>query len=141
MKKFASKILKTQISRTNDPWGGGHYGASRGTRTHRGLDIRVRPNEPVYSPITGQILRKAYPYANDLSYTGVLIKGRFEWSRFEVKMFYLEPIFLGKVDAGQLIGRAQNLENKYSGITNHIHIEVTENGVHIDPYNLWGMCF
>uniref|UniRef100_G3P7I2 Uncharacterized protein n=1 Tax=Gasterosteus aculeatus aculeatus TaxID=481459 RepID=G3P7I2_GASAC len=36
--------------RTSDSWGQGHYGARRGTREHKGLDIKCNDGSTVYAP-------------------------------------------------------------------------------------------
>ena len=123
-------------SRGSDRWGSGSFGAPRGSRQHNGLDIAVVKGEDVLSPIDGVVIRKAYPYASDLSYTGVLIEGAGVHAGIIVKMFYISPspsIIGSHVKAGDKIGSAQDLTRKYSDITNHIHIEVIKDGVALDP--------
>uniref|UniRef100_A0A665VKM7 Myeloid protein 1-like n=1 Tax=Echeneis naucrates TaxID=173247 RepID=A0A665VKM7_ECHNA len=36
--------------RTSDMWGSGHYGASRGDRIHKGVDIRCEDGDDVLAP-------------------------------------------------------------------------------------------
>jgi len=118
-------------------WGQGHFGASRGgSRRHKGLDIVAAYGQDVLSPIEGRVIRKSYPYANDLSYSGVLIEGTKGHSDLSVKIFYMSPpnTIMGKgVEAGDVIGKAQSLLTKYPGIINHIHLEIKRNGSIIDP--------
>ena len=139
--KFANRIVAKPVSRLRDPWGSGQYGASRGSRRHRGLDIKVRPKEKVYAPIPGTIVQEAIPYANDPYYRGLLIRGDGEWQNYEIKIFYILGIKSGWASAGEQIGTAQNLGFKYPGITNHLHLEVKRQGRYIDPFELWLMCF
>lgn len=123
-------------ARGSDRWGSGSFGAARGARQHNGLDIAVVKGADVSSPIDGVVVRKAYPYASDLSYTGVLIEGAGVHAGITVKMFYISPLesVIGfHVKAGDKIGSAQDLASKYSDITNHIHVEVVKDGVVIDP--------
>lgn len=137
----AKEVLRNMKSRTSDRFGSGQYGASRGNRTHKGLDISTTPGEQVYSPISGNVIRETIPYANDPSLKGLLIKGTGTWAGYEVRIFYMQGSFTGAVSEGQLIGQAQSLQGKYPGITNHIHIEVKKNGAYIDPFEIWQMSF
>ena len=113
----------------SDPKGDGRYGAPRGKSKHKGVDYLCEPDQSVYSPISGIIIRMAYPYINK-SYSGVVIEGK----HLTVKMFYFEPLpdFIGsEVDQGQVIGFAQDISQKYGGLPMkpHIHLEI----VKIDP--------
>lgn len=113
--------------RKRDKWGEGHYGASRGNRKHNGIDIVTQPGKAVLSPIEGNVVRVSYPYASNLWYTGLLIKGSGPHKGIEAKIFYMKPQpgIVGKtVKPSQKIGTAQSLLPKYPGIINHIHIEI-----------------
>lgn len=133
-KVFASPT-KSAVVRGCDPLGCGSFGASRsgGSRPHNGIDYKASPGEAIYSPIAGKITRIAYPYANDLSYTGIEIVN----TSYKVKMFYLSPTLpVGtQVVAGQRIGTAQNISAKHgSAMVNHIHFEVYDkNGNLLNP--------
>lgn len=52
--------------RGNDPTGAGWYGAKRGSRKHKGLDLVAKPGTPVMSPINGHVSKIGYPYAGIL---------------------------------------------------------------------------
>ena len=128
--------IKNGKARENDKWGSGHFGAPRGSRQHNGLDIVVTKGQDVLSPIDGVVVRKSFPYAKDLSYEGVLIEGSGAHEGIMIKIFYMNPVLNivgANVRSGDKIGTAQDLTNKYSDITNHIHIEVTLDGVSVDP--------
>lgn len=119
-----------------DKWGKGHYGASRGGRSHKGIDIIALYGQDVLSPIEGTVVRKSFPYANDPSFEGLLIEGKGIHKDFIVKIFYIKPLsnIVGKsVDPGDKIATAQSLLIKYPGITNHIHLEVKHNNMIKDP--------
>ena len=124
--------------RGSDPFGNGTFGASRdgGTRSHNGVDVVATPGQAILSPISGKVVRIAYPYATDHSYTGLVIEN----GSYTVKIFYITPtIAIGsKVSAGQKIAVAQNLAAKYPGIINHVHIEVYDSkGKLLNPTNLF----
>jgi hypothetical protein len=108
---------------------------------HQGLDIEAKPGEEVYSPIEGEVIREALPYADDPSFRGLLIRGAGAWAGYEVKLFYVEGLLCGKAIPGQSIGRAQDLTFKYPGITNHVHLEVTVDGKALSPTEIYGQCF
>jgi len=140
---IAKNIVENQKTRVKDKYGSGQYGASRdaGTRMHKGIDIIVSPNEKIFCPIKGSIIREAMPYQNDPSYKGLVIKGSDAWTGYELKIFYVEGLFSGSANESQEIGFAQNLTTKYPGITNHIHLEVKFQGQQIDPFELWQYSF
>ena len=133
------KIVKNQAFRGLDGWGSGAFGASRGKRKHQGVDIIAKPNETVFAPITGKIIRPAPPYPNDLSYTGLLIEN----DKYAVKMFYAKlTVPTGtSVKQGEPIAKAQNIAAKYSRrpMINHVHFEVRDKktGALIDPTNMF----
>lgn len=109
----------------NDSAGSGYFGAPRGGRLHDGVDFTCVQGQDVYSPITGTLVREAYPYAGDLRWSGCLIVG----PDITIKMFYMRPDrgLIGKeVQQGQVIGTAQGISNKYAGqgMTDHIHFQV-----------------
>jgi hypothetical protein len=136
-------MVANQKSRLHDRHGSGQYAAPRdkGTRTHEGIDIISTAGENVFAPFEGTIIRESVPYENDPSYRGILMAGSGKWSGYRMKIFYVEGIFAGKVRAGGIIGKAQDLKLKYPSITNHIHVEVTKKGKQIDPLEIWQMSF
>lgn len=122
-------------ARTSDRWGFGTYGASRSKTVkgklvkyrHGGVDYICIPRQGVVSPIDGKVTRIARPYAAK-TFSGLEIRG----FRIRIKMFYLDPLetIVGKtVKKGQLIGHAQDISEKYPGITPHVHLQIDS----IDP--------
>lgn len=114
-----------------DSFGSGAFGASRGDREHNGIDLVAREHEHIAATITGEVTKLGYPYADDLSYRYVQItKGGYNF-----RIFYINPT----VEVGQQVGRGtsigvvQNLNKRYKGITNHIHLEIKKDGEYIDP--------
>lgn len=139
LQKILINPVKNGKIRKPDKWGQGHFGASRGKRSHNGLDIEAKAKQEIVAPIDGKVIRKAYPYASDMRYTGLLIEGTGKYIDYTVKIFYIDPSagVAGKtVQAGDKIGEAQDLTVKYTGITNHVHIEVKIKGKHEDPGKL-----
>lgn len=116
----------------SDRGGSGYFGAPRSkmvdgvkiTYRHEGTDFSIEPGQVIKMPVTGKILRLAYPYP-DKSYGGVVI----ECKRATLKLFYLQPYdgVVGKVlKLGDPIGTAQDVSLRYpgQGVTPHIHVQV-----------------
>jgi hypothetical protein len=139
--RFHSVVEGPMRSRGRDAFGSGQPGASRGTRAHLGIDVIASPMQRILSPIDGSVIREAFPYADDPSMRGILVRGTGNYSGWELKIFYVLGLFSGSVRAGSLIGHAQNLGTKYPGITNHIHMEVFRGGTQVDPREPFAMCF
>lgn len=105
----------------SDSGGCGRFGSKRGKRKHEGTDFLCEPEQVVRAVIQGRLVR-AFPYANDLSYTGCRIWGK-EWM---AKMFYFKPyehLINESVLAGEVIGIAQDISQKYGcEMKPHIHV-------------------
>lgn len=141
---IAHEVVRNQKSRGTDArYGSGQFGSPRdhGTRHHLGLDIVTMPGEAVFSPISGYLVREAFPYKGDHSLTGLVLRGAGQWSGYEVRIFYAEGLLCGNVSAGQQIAVAQNLKMKYPGITNHVHIEVRRGATVLPPAEIFAQCF
>ena len=113
-----------------DKWGSGAFRAPRGNHTHRGVDFICAPGQDILCPIDGTIVREARPYAKG-KYSGVLIRNH----AMDIKMFYFRPdphLITAIVNKGKVIGKAQDISDKYEGITPHIHLEISA----IDPREL-----
>jgi hypothetical protein len=128
-------------TRISDAWGRGQFGSSRIGHMHQGLDVKAAPGEVIRSPITGTVTREAKPYAGDSRFKGVVVKGTGDWAGTEVKLFYVQGWLQGRVEKGQPLGNAQDLSLRYPDITNHVHIEVRQSGLLVDPATMFGMCF
>lgn len=137
-KKAFAALVRNQKIRGCDGFGCGNFGASRGNRSHNGIDIEVAKGQSILSPISGEITRFPFPYANDKTLTGIEIIN----PEFSVKVFYVVPgVRIGTfVRQGQRIAIAQDVAAKYgTGMTNHIHLEVrsTSTGAVLDPQKLF----
>ena len=125
------RVMLKQEYRGCDVFGCGHFGASRGTRKHIGLDLKATKGDCVYSPIKGKVTKLGYAYSDDLSFRYVEIKG----DSYLVRVFYIHPsVRLGEdVTEKTLIGVAQTLGERYKGITDHVHVEVRRGVKLLDP--------
>lgn len=125
--------LEELILRGNDPTGHGYYGARRGTRKHKGLDLVSVPNELVTSLIDGVITKIGYPYNGNLTFRYVDVTNDI----YRVRIMYIFPsgISVGdRIFAGQEIGKAQDIAGYWNPrMLNHIHVEVYKNGLLTDP--------
>ena len=125
--------LDPLVRRGTDSFGSGSFGASRAGHAHKGQDYLGAPGQRVYAPIGGRVTTGA-AYAD----------GRFEYLRRvtitgdngeRVSLMYVLPgvVIGGQVEAGDVVGTLQTLQNTYPGIPNHLHVEVALNGVKVDP--------
>lgn len=126
--------------RGQDSWGSGAFGASRGNRTHRGVDLACHPGTTIYAPVDGIITKIGFPYEGDWHYRYVQITDELQrdW-----RIFYIAPNLpintKVRRDLTEL-GVAQDIAGKYGRhrahggrMKNHVHIEVRESGVYLDP--------
>lgn len=132
-KNMFTKPLKKVILRGNDPTGHGYYGAKRGNRKHKGLDLKSEKKEDVFSLIDGVVTKIGFPYANNLTFRYVEITNDI----YRIRVMYIFPknISVGdRIFKGDLIGQAQDISSYWnSKMINHIHIEVYKNGLITDP--------
>lgn len=135
-------IINPSQKMRNDSKGDGHFGASRGRRTHNGLDLIVVPGSAVYCPIEGYMKRVAFPYGagrRNKKWLGCAIEGMGLYRGYEVKIFYMDPFLMGEyVYPNDIIGKAQAISKKYSSrMIDHLHVEVRYKGQLIDPASLF----
>ena len=120
-----------------DSQGCGSYGAGRRYGSHQGADYEATPGQDVVAVTDGVITQVGYPYADDLSYRYVQIETS---DGYLVRQLYTSPatgITNGaNVSAGQSIGNYQGLGSRYSGITEHVHVDVRHNGRLVNPTTL-----
>lgn len=118
-----------------DGGGDGHFGTGRIGHIHQGIDLVCRPGQNVYAPFSGKVTRLATPYPDDLRWQGLVIES--DVLGYECKLFYCTPasgVVGTGIERGQLIGYCQAISQKYSsGVTDHLHIEIRQNGVLKNP--------
>lgn len=123
-------VNPTGLGIRNDSKGLGHHGAPRGSRKHDGVDLRCKPGQDILMPVDGIIARVSLPYKDDDRWLGVYIVN----PKIEIKMWYFIPNLLGmELKAGSVIGTAQDIGEKYKGVTPHIHLRICK----IDPMLLF----
>jgi peptidoglycan LD-endopeptidase LytH len=124
--------------RGHDAYGSGQFGASRdgGDRHHVGVDYVAQAGQEVKAPISGYVSRIGYPYDDDSRLRYVEITN--PALNYTARAFYVSPsVNVGDaVQLGDVIGKAASLQTRYSGITDHVHLEVLRKGRHIDATTL-----
>lgn len=124
---------KDCLLREADPGGGGWYGAKRGERKHKGLDIITEPGEEIFSPITGEFVRYGKPYSRTDKFDLIVLKNDI----YQVKIMYVKGYSFAKgekISAGDKIGQAQDIAGYWqNGMANHIHLEIEKHGLITDP--------
>ena len=115
--------------RDQDKWGSGAYGASRGKRKHSGVDFICNPGQNIYYPFdSGYMTRIARPYSKG-EYLGCEISAIDKGKPYICKLFYFVPnatfiIEETRLYKGATIGTAQDISDKYPGMTCHVHLQV-----------------
>jgi hypothetical protein len=161
----------------NDPGGSGNFGASRGVRNHKGVDIEtvisntpsidllvypnllnawigLNPKTPpftlkrqglltgqgteVFAPITGKLRNSSIKSTSVLP--GMAIDGTGEFTGYTAWIFYVayDLSLVGKiVTKGTPIGYGVklNLQPGYKNVGDHVHYQIAQKGVRIDPHN------
>jgi len=109
--------------RRPDPHGAGHFGASRGSRTHNGIDYACWPGSAVLSVECGTVTKLGYPYGDDLGFRYVEVT---DDEGCRARYFYVEPaVEQGhEIHTGDILGYSQKLGDRYPGITEHVHVEL-----------------
>lgn len=118
----------------NDSQGQGHWGASRGSRAHKGLDFATTVGQDIYSPVDGRVVyatgaskgARVDIYPSNPSAAGFTM----------IRMLYVDrPAGINawssvNVTAGTPIGIAADLQTRgYSpSVTPHIHFQI-QNGL------------
>ena len=118
--------------RGQDAHGSGEWGASRGKRTHKGIDFAAMPNTKITAIKAGIVTKIGYAYSDDLSWRYVQIE---DSEGLEWRYFYIHPMvnIADKIEEGDVIGEVQDLTTRYKGITPHCHLGVKRNGIKINP--------
>lgn len=132
--------IKTIAPIRNDRAGSGHYGASRGTRKHTGVDFYVAPGSIVLAPESGEMEHYGYAYRGDTNWRIVNFKGN---SGRLYRFFYTVQCGYkrgDRVERGQPIAMVQDIRKRYpeeSDMQPHVHVEVLDgNGVRLNPEKL-----
>ena len=127
------RLITQAKLRGTDRWGSGAFGASRGSRTHNGLDYAACPGDLCLPVKPGTVTKVGYPYSDNLSFRYVEVTDE---DSYRARYFYIDPaVGLGEeVGTDTPLGTVQSLNKRYEGITDHVHLEVIAPvGNFIDP--------
>jgi len=122
---FGTRSTRRRI-RKSDNWGSGYFGAPRGNRPHLGIDLIYSPDEEIRAPFDLTINRVSYPYASS-PYSGIAFTTSSGDTNYDGRLWYMLPDFgsIGKsFKRGQIIGVAQQINEKYPGMINHVHLQL-----------------
>ncbi|XP_003961191.1 leukocyte cell-derived chemotaxin-2 [Takifugu rubripes] len=116
----------TNQRRTSDRWGQGQYGARRGDRTHKGLDIVCSDGAVVYAPfdvtLNGRVIVYTDPAKKAIN-DGINLRGE----NLCFKLFYVRPDKVsGTLRKGERIGVLLPMQTVYPGITSHVHVQMCD---------------
>jgi len=130
--RLISPVRPYRGLRNTDAYGSGAFGASRGTRTHAGIDMAAQPGDEVVAPCDGRVVHIGVAYYGSL--LGSLhIQGTGQFADVRVKLLYVDADdgLTGSVTKGQKIGIAQDVASywhmkspKSGTMRNHIHMEL-----------------
>lgn len=124
--------------RGHDAFGDGWFHARRdhGSRPHEGVDYDSHAGQDVEAPISGYVSRIGYAYPGDERFKYVEIEN--PALKLTARAFYVDPeVTVGEtVEVGRPIGHAHSLQDRYPGITDHIHLEIERGGRKIDAQTL-----
>jgi murein DD-endopeptidase MepM/ murein hydrolase activator NlpD len=128
-----------QPPRGEDAYGEGRFHASRdgGARDHEGVDYVATAGQTVDAPISGYVTKIGFAYPDDQTLKFVEIEN--PALHLTARAFYVDPdVAVGDtVAVGQPIGHAHSLQRRYPlGITDHIHLEIAEQGRKVDAATL-----
>ncbi len=123
-----------QAPREHDDFGDGYFSASRdgGRRRHEGVDYAGTPGQTVVAPLSGFVTKIGYAYADDQNLEFVEISN--PALGYVARVFYIDPsVQVGDaVHLGAPVGKLDSLQDRYPGITNHVHLELMQNGQRFD---------
>lgn len=133
------------VFRGSDPTGNGWFGASRGSRKHKGVDIVVVPGEDIFAMMSGTVTKLGYVYSNPKQGKPVMrfveIQNTIEGDHYKLWQMYVSPsVEKGQeIEQNQIIGKAQDIADYHKSeddeheMKNHVHIQLWKNGVLVDP--------
>ena len=117
-----------------DSHGCGHFGAPRGNRDHMGLDFETTLGQIIYAP-TDCVVNRHGKVANDGRHDLIELVWKEGNDDFRCKIMYVYGMLPvnSLIRSGGVIAQADTLQDKYQGITEHVHLELIKNGQHVDP--------
>ena len=122
--------LSEMGQRACDPQGCGYYGASRGSRKHKGVDLcmpdstSLPRDTPIQCGFSGEVVKVGLAYSDkDKRHVHYVAIKLGDWY---ARIFYVNPLVKvgDNVTPNLIIGTSLELGMFYKGITEHVHLEV-----------------
>ncbi len=134
-------MLLKPVKRGIDSMGSGAYGAPRGGRRHKGIDLCAVHEQVVCSHIKGHVTKIGRPYAPSDASEKDILKTALRYVQVtdlqgnDHRFFYVQPtIELGAyVFEGTELGTVSDLNEIWPAMKNHVHYEVKIDGHHVNP--------
>ncbi|HEX2559856.1 M23 family metallopeptidase, partial [Phenylobacterium sp.] len=91
---------------------------------HEGVDYEAVAGQAVVAPISGFVSHIGYAYGDSSRHRYVEITN--PALGYEARVFYIDPdVKVGDaVRVGAPIGTVLSLQDRYAGITDHVHLEI-----------------
>ncbi|XP_015205061.2 leukocyte cell-derived chemotaxin-2-like [Lepisosteus oculatus] len=107
-----------------DKFGCGHFNSKRGSHVHKAVDIVCDDYTVVHAPFTGMLRGRVQPHGDSSTNDdGVELSN----SVHCVKIFNIRPSrYKGFVSKGESLGYVLPMQEKYSGITSHLHLQMCD---------------
>ncbi len=127
----------------NDAGGLGHYGAPRGNRLHRGLDLQTIDGQDIVSPIDGRAINSSWVNSRGITIPTIVIIPTAKNLGFNnLQLLYAGPVGGGwrEVKAGEVIGKALNMQSLGypPSVGPHVHVQMRMNGRWVNPEPYFG---
>jgi RHS repeat-associated protein len=131
-------VNPTGLGIRNDAGGAGHWGASRGNRSHYGLDFQSVDGQNIVSPVSGRAMNSSFVNKKGITIPTVVIIPSDQSLGFnKLEILYTGPVQGGwrTVNAGDVIGQSVNLQSLGypSNVGPHIHLQMKLDKTPINP--------
>lgn len=130
---YGSPALSPVLAIRSDPFGQGHYGASRnGGRRHKGIDVAIPLGEPVVAAKSGRVT-----IARDSGGYGLLVEIAHP-DGLRTRYAHLASLSVSEgdwVNRSQAVGLCGKTGNaREPRMTPHVHFEIRRSGEAADPF-------
>jgi murein DD-endopeptidase MepM/ murein hydrolase activator NlpD len=135
--------LTNKVLRVVDDFGYGHFGASRGSRIHKGVDYVALEDTTILSPVTGIITKYGWAYSLEHNQRYIQItklgsdeKHRLFYTKLDTNLNVGDEIIEGST-VGVLGNISKMHDTQDKKMLNHLHYEIVKDGVHKDVEKLY----
>jgi hypothetical protein len=130
-------ITNSGKARISSPFGPRNIGG-RASKNHKGIDLSYPSGTQITSPLDG-VIEKASPNAGNCGGIITINHGEFNGKNIKTKYCHVKKIDVSKGDQvkkGEVVGLSgggKNDPGRGNAMGAHIHFEVLENGVQVNP--------